>query len=85
MTEIRATVRFVDPNGRKGPYARADSEQVEGGITFSLDENVWQGSTIPQNGAHVILSNLFRTDKGWRASSARLLTPADEAAEFQKT
>ena len=85
MEEIKATVRLVDLNGRRGPYAKATIEGVKGTITFSLESGVWHSGTIPQADVFVMLSNLQRKGKGWIAMSARLYTLADERlAETQK-
>ena len=75
---VRATVQYVDLNGRHGPYATATTKKVKGTITFSLDDDVWHENTVPQNGMIVVLSDLHKRSRGWRAMSARLLTPSDE-------
>lgn len=77
--EIQATVQSVDLHGQWGPYATATARGVKGTITFSLDGNVWHEHSIPERGSFVMLSELQKKRKGWRAMSARLFSPADEA------
>ena len=78
-SEIQATVRKVNPDGRRGPYVSATSKGVKGTITFSLLPEVWHSSTFPQMGTFVVLSDLQKRGKGWIAMSARLYTLADES------
>jgi len=80
MTEsaVKATVQKVFLNATGGPYVTAKAKGIRGSITFSLLEDVWQEHTVPQQGMIVVLSELHKRSAGWRAMSARLLTPADE-------
>ncbi len=76
--EYRATIQKVLPGGKHGPYAVALAEEDGRNITFSLDQPVWQGDSLPEPGTIVMLSQLQKKRAGWRASSARLFQPADE-------
>lgn len=71
---VLATVISINPKGRHGPYAVAIHKQQEGeeaiSITFSLDEEVWQEDSLPQDGEMVRLSNLRLMNRGWRAFRA---------------
>ena len=79
MEPIRAIVQKVITNGRHGPYAFAVSEGINAlKITFSLAEDVWKESEMPEEGMFVVLSQLRKKRGGWRAHRARFLTPADE-------
>jgi hypothetical protein len=77
---FHAIVQSVHLRGPHGPYAFAMTE--EGAetkkVTFSLNENVWQESEMPEEGVYVVISQLRKKRKGWRAYHARFLTPADE-------
>ena len=81
-TETIATVGSVNQAGPKGPYATAVGEDIEGTITFSLEPPVWQETFYPPEGAGVFLSGIYMhragsENKGWRATSARLVKPSD--------
>ena len=81
--EVRATVRFIDLNGKNGPYAKARVAKL-GEVTFQLNDSVWLSHEVPVNGAYVMLSGLQRKDSGWIAMSARLYTLRDEKRERQQ-
>jgi len=85
MDAIKAVVQNVIPQGRHGPFAIATSEKVEGSITFSLKENVWQEQEWPEQGMVVALSNLRKKRAGWRAMSGRFLRPSDEQPAISKS
>ena len=78
MEAVKAVVREIFPNGRKGPYALARFEDSKGTVTFSLDESVWHESELPKIGMFVMLSSLRKTKAGWRATSGRFFQPSDE-------
>jgi len=59
--------------GKHGRYAVATSDDVEGSITFSLGEEVWQEKDDPEPGVYLVLSGLHKKRSGWRASRARFL------------
>lgn len=65
-------------NGEHGPYAVTTAQGVEGSITFSLAEDVWEGGSDPDPGEMVLLSSLIRKKAGWRAGRARRYTLDDE-------
>lgn len=52
-----------------------------GTITFLLGLTVWSGGTTPQFKEVVVLSELTRSEKGWRAKKARPYTLSDENNE----
>ena len=81
--EVKASVSKVDLKGRHGPYAVALSSEVRGTITFSLGEPTWWDHSIPVEGAVVMLSDLQKMPKGWRAMSARFFRPSDENTNQQ--
>lgn len=84
MDAIKAVVQNVIPQGRHGSFAIAASDKVEGSITFSLKEDVWQEQEWPEQGTIVVLSNLRKKRAGWRAMSGRFLRPSDEQPAFSK-
>ncbi len=65
------------------PYAVAAADGISAAVTFSLDPNhhVWEEPTYPIQGERVILSDIRKNDKGWRAHKARFLRPEDEALQ----
>lgn len=46
-------------------------------VTFTIVPSVWKGDFEPQAGLRVMLSKLVAFDTGWRAMSARPITPED--------
>jgi len=65
--------------GKHGDYAVAVSEEVEGPITFSLEEPTWnEEGPSPTPGTFVILEDIRKKSGGWRAEKARLLRPEDQ-------
>ncbi|MEX1014633.1 MAG: hypothetical protein WDZ80_05740 [Candidatus Paceibacterota bacterium] len=77
MEEIKAEVKATS-EGEYGMFAIALSDKVKGSITFSLNNDVWQDNSFPEKGTIVVLSELRKKKAGWRAKSARFLTPDDE-------
>lgn len=78
---IHAVVIEVVREGEHGPFAVAKADppnpDIEGSITFSLDDPVWHEPDPPQPGMYVALSRLRKKPKGWRANSARFLEPGE--------
>lgn len=74
---IHAVVVEVIRDGKHGPYAVARNDKIDGSITFSLNDQVWQETDIPEPGMFVVLARLRKKPKGWRALSARYLSPED--------
>ncbi|NTV44740.1 MAG: hypothetical protein HGA67_03555 [Candidatus Yonathbacteria bacterium] len=68
--EIEATVTKIIPNGRHGPYAV--TKYGDQSVTFSLEKPVWNEYPHPIPGNCVILSQIKKTNKGWRAEKASL-------------
>lgn len=77
MDNLTATVTSLR-SGRFGPFAIASSDMVDGSVTFSLRQPVWDETRDPEPGDTVYLSTLRRTKAGWRALRGRFLKPADE-------
>ena len=85
MDPIQAIVQKVIADGRHGPYAVALSDDgVRRNITFSLKSDVWQESSLPEQGSYVMLSLLQKKRAGWRAMSGRFLIPTDEQSAHSK-
>ncbi len=61
--------------GARSRYAVVDVPGFQGSVTFTLTNKVWKGSTPPNDGIYVILSELEENNGRWRAQSAR---PKDE-------
>ena len=59
----------------KFAFATADGY---GSVTFSLSLDVWSGNGLPQKGEIVVLSEMARFTKGWRAGKARKFVLSDE-------
>jgi len=76
-TAYQALVEKIFNTGPHGPYAVARNDVLHS-VTFSLTPDVWQEKDYPDAGLYVILSQIRRTRAGWRAKSARYLTPSDE-------
>ena len=76
--QIMATVTKVEL-GKHGPFAIAVSREVKGSITFSLNDTVWQETSLPEHGTVVLLSGLQKKQAGWRATAGRFLKPSDES------
>lgn len=76
-TSYQALVQKIIPHGKHGPYAVAQSDDIPGWITFSLNKPVWQEEEEPKPGTYVILSDLRKKD-GWRAEKARFYRPGDD-------
>jgi len=74
---IEASVTGLSP---KGQIAYAKTEQY-GVVTFATQNSVWQGDTEPQTGEIVILSELRKFRKGWRAMKARRFILTDESKD----
>lgn len=73
LQEVEAVVSSVNGKGdsRFAVTYPSDTSLFPQGttITFSLEE--WEGDLLPKKGQVVILVNLERFVKGWRARSAR--------------
>lgn len=80
-TPIVAAVWRVFPKGRHGAYAVAYAQQaaINGDITFSLESPCWEEDSFPEAGILVVLSDVRRKTKGWRAQSARYVRIEDAA------
>ncbi len=64
--------------GDHGYYAVAVSEKVKGPITFALYKPTWnEEGPRPSPGTLVILEDIRRKPKGWRAEKAKCLRPED--------
>lgn len=74
----KAIVEKVIAKGHHGPYAVANSDQLAGSITFSLNKPVWQEEDWPEPGTYVALSALREKRAGWRAQQGRFWEPSDE-------
>lgn len=74
-----AKVTSICRKGRHGPYviAVAESPDVEGSVTFSLNDSVWREENWPSIGSLVVIRNLRKGTRGWRANSARNFIPSD--------
>jgi len=73
-SSFEAIVQDVVP-GKHGPYAVTTSTSIKGSITFSLHKEVWKEDGIPENGNHVILTDVRKKPSGWRAYKACFLRP----------
>jgi len=82
-TTLKAVVQKVI-DGKHGCYAVANSDKIEGSITFSLDPTVWKEKVYPQEGYMVVLSDIRKKSAGWRAHSARFLRPNDKVSNSSK-
>jgi hypothetical protein len=76
MECVKATVTGISKAGYK-TIAFADSIEY-GIVTFDTSVKVWSRDTLPQTGEIVILSEMARFTKGWRAKTARPFVLADE-------
>lgn len=91
--KIIGIVKYVLLNGRHGAYVKAldtcedSSEKLEGYITFSIEEEqgVWTEKRWPKPGDLVVLQDIHKKPKGWRAEKARFYRPRDEKKRKQKT
>lgn len=65
---------------QSNPYAIAYCEkEIVGDTVFIPLDDGWTNSDIqPQKGMIVVLEGVFLTQKGWRAKSARPVTPEDQ-------
>ncbi len=65
------------------PYVIAKADGIPESVTFSIDPDhqVWEERELPTSGVKVILSDIRKNDKGWRAYHARFLRPEDEVVE----
>ncbi len=74
-----AVVQKLIPHGRHGPYAVATSNSMKGCyITFSLRRDIWREKRQPEPGLHVMLSDIRKKERGWRAYRARFVRWYDE-------
>lgn len=72
---VKAEVTGFSPNGRIAFTATDDY----GTVTFEISSDVWSGNGPPQKGEIVILSEMKRFRKGWRAAKARRFVLTDES------
>ncbi len=74
--------------GHRGKYAVTSlvlvSTSISGSITFLLEKPVWTEDYLPEEGTFVMLSNLCRKQRGWRAMKARPWNTQDEKAMRKK-
>lgn len=77
-----ATVQKIVPDGEHGPYAVASTEI--GLVTFLLEHPVWKEKRQPEEGHIVVLSEITKKPKGWRANSGRFFQPSDEQPLTQR-
>lgn len=75
--QARVTQVFRD----KCPYAVAIADGIPNSVTFSINpiHQVWEDRETPRAGTIVLLSDIRKNDKGWRAHKARFLRPEDES------
>ena len=76
MSQYTGTVTSLE-EGPKGLYAITSTSQARGSVTFSLAD-AWDEDAPPEKGQRVVLEDLVRKGKGWRAKKARPLRPEDE-------
>jgi len=82
--EYKAIVQKVITEGPHGSYAVATSEELEGSVTFSLEQTVWHEEEYPEAGMYVLLGKLRQKRAGWRAKTGRFWKPSDEQRERSK-
>lgn len=75
--EVRAEVTGFQ--AKQGDHIAFTSTKTHGVVTFKISSDVWSGDGPPQKGEIVMLSNLRRFRKGWRASKARRFILSDES------
>jgi len=73
IEKVVAVVQDV-VNGKHGIYVVTTSDEINGSITFSLRKEVWQEKENPKAGDCVVLLELHKRRRGWRASKARFFT-----------
>jgi hypothetical protein len=64
--------------GEHGLYAVATSDEPEflgSSITFSLTPDVWKERGLPEPGSIVVLSDVRKKRRGWRAHKAQFSRP----------
>lgn len=71
-----ATVGSIE-QGRYGPYAVAYNDEL-GTVTFSLASNVWQENQKPYKSLVVVIEDVRKMARGWRAVKARFMRPEDQ-------
>ena len=72
--------------GDHGPYGVATLrdgliKDEKNSITFSLCKHVWDDKRLPNPtdfGSHLVLEDITKKDKGWRAGKARFYRLKDE-------
>lgn len=81
--QFRAVVHAV-VEGKHGPYAIAEPEGLghcppgmEGSVTFTLLDGVWEEDRWPEAGDYVLLSQIHQKRGGWRATKVRFYRPSD--------
>lgn len=71
---IEAKVTNIIKNRKGRDYVVTVSEQIEGSsITFDL--SIWEESSQPQPGDHVVLNDVRQRDHGFRAYQAQPKRP----------
>ena len=73
--KVEAQVTGKTPKGDI-VFAKAESY---GTVTFKLSLDVWSGDGLPQKGEIVILEQITRFKRGWRALKARRFNLSDES------
>lgn len=73
----KAIVTVPKREGHNGPFFEAECKDV-GKITVSLKGDVWKEDAQPEGGTTVVLWDIRRKRKGWRAYRARFFRPSDE-------
>lgn len=83
----RATVTKVVSEGPHGPFAWVSTQRVDGPVTLSLTQDVWQEDALPEGGSVILIGDLRakrvgarggEKRTGWRAHYGRFLRPEDE-------
>lgn len=74
-----AVVQKVVPTGMHGPFAVATCDGV-GTVTFALTREVWGEEDFPEAGNVVLLSKIRAKRAGWRAYSAKFVTPQNSSS-----
>ena len=73
----KAVVQKIVRQGAHGPYAVATEAELVM-VTFSLEPDVWEEKTWPEEGDVVVLSEIRKKRAGWRANRGRFLQQSDE-------
>lgn len=76
--DVIGMIQKIVLEGKHGPYAVTSVEGIEGSVTFSLQPSVWHEKNHPELGTRVVLGDLRMKRAGWKALSARYVTPHDK-------